>query len=181
MHDKVKSFCSAIKEIFPYHFKNKIVLDCGSLDINGNNRYLFEDCSYLGIDLVWGDNVDIVTSVFNYRPGFLFDTIISTGMLEHDIYHVSSLARMYDILKPGGLLLITAAGYGFKEHGTVSKSPQDSPLTNNYYKNIEGVDIVMGLPIHGFSMWELSYVENDIRFWGIKKVNESHIMPKAIS
>ena len=39
-------------------FKNKKVLDIGSLDINGSNRFLFEDCNYLGIDVGEGKNVD---------------------------------------------------------------------------------------------------------------------------
>ena len=41
-------WCEKIKEDFPEYFRNKRVLDVGALDYNGNNRYLFEDCEYIG-------------------------------------------------------------------------------------------------------------------------------------
>lgn len=44
MHKEQINYCLSIKNKYPELFKGKI-LDCGSLDINGNNRYLFEDTS----------------------------------------------------------------------------------------------------------------------------------------
>lgn len=37
-------WCKKIKKEYPQYFVSKRVLDIGSLDINGNNRGLFEDC-----------------------------------------------------------------------------------------------------------------------------------------
>src|SRR3954470_10882706 len=59
-HSQQIAFCQRVKALLPQHFTGKRVLDCGALDINGNNRYLFTDCEYTGIDVVGGPNVDIV-------------------------------------------------------------------------------------------------------------------------
>ena len=51
-HQEQINFCLYVKEKYPTFFNNKKVLDVGSGDINGNNRYLFEDCDYFGCDVV---------------------------------------------------------------------------------------------------------------------------------
>jgi hypothetical protein len=43
-HQAQQDFCNSVRQLFPDHFRGKTVLDVGSLDINGNNRYLFTDC-----------------------------------------------------------------------------------------------------------------------------------------
>lgn len=50
-HQEQVRFCESVREKFPSLFVGKKVLDAGSLDINGNNRYLFTDCEYVGIDV----------------------------------------------------------------------------------------------------------------------------------
>jgi len=60
MHKRVKDFILGIKQIHPEFFRDVDVLDCGSLDINGNNRQFFIDSLYTGIDIVDGKNVDVV-------------------------------------------------------------------------------------------------------------------------
>jgi hypothetical protein len=169
MHSRVKSFCLQVKDLFPDQFRGKSVLDCGSLDINGNNRYLFDGCKYHGIDIVDGPNVDTVTRVHEFLPGQLgvFDTIISTEMLEHDQFYFDTLWHMSDLLKPGGLMLITAAGFGREEHGTADKHPNDSPLTHDHYQNIYP-EFLRYLRLKEYEMYEISYLKTDIRFWGKK-------------
>jgi SAM-dependent methyltransferase len=168
MHKEVRRFCQSIKLQHPLHFKKADVLDCGSLDINGNNRYLFDDCNYMGIDIVEGKNVDIVTRVHEFNTTFQFDCVISTEMLEHDEYFADSLNAMFNCTKPGGLLLITAAGHGREEHGTHEMKPQDSPLTRDYYCNISVSMLLQGLDLTKFSWYTISYFKTDIRFAGIK-------------
>ena len=168
MHKEVKRFCLSVKNEHPEYFKNTDVLDCGSLDINGNNRYLFDNCNYMGIDIVEGKNVDIVTRVHEFKTDFQFDCVISTEMLEHDEYFADSLNAMFHCTKPGGLLLITAAGYGREEHGTHEMKPEDSPLTRDYYCNISVSMLLQGLDLTKFSSYTISYFKTDIRFAGIK-------------
>ena len=168
MHKEVKRFCQSIKIQHPLHFINASVLDCGSLDINGNNRYLFDNCNYMGIDIVEGKNVDIVTRVHEFKTDFQFDCVISTEMLEHDEFFADSLNAMFNLTSPGGLLLITAAGYGREEHGTHKIKPEDSPLTRDYYKNVDVPMLLQGLDLTKFNWYTISYFETDIRFAGIK-------------
>ncbi len=168
MHKEVKRFCQSIKLQHSLHFKNADVLDCGSLDINGNNRYLFDNCNYMGIDIVEGKNVDIVTRVHEFNSDDKFDCVISSEMLEHDEYFAASLNAMSHCTKPGGLLLITAAGFGREEHGTHKIKPEDSPLTRDYYCNISASMLLRGLDLTKFSSYTISYFKTDIRFAGIK-------------
>jgi hypothetical protein len=50
-HVQQVNFLKSVKEKFPNKFKNCTVLDIGSLDINGNTRFLFEKPTYVGIDV----------------------------------------------------------------------------------------------------------------------------------
>lgn len=50
-HQEQSDFCRRLVFRWPHLFDSKKVLDCGSLDINGNNRYLFRGGSYIGIDI----------------------------------------------------------------------------------------------------------------------------------
>ena len=59
-HESQISFLLKVKALMAEKFKNCRVLDIGSLDLNGNNRYLFEDYKYLGVDIGYGENVDLV-------------------------------------------------------------------------------------------------------------------------
>ena len=167
MHKAVVKYCQDVKRKFPDHFKNVNVLDCGSLDINGNNRYLFENSNYTGIDILLGKNVDHVSLVHKYDPEKKFDTIISTEMLEHDQHYRLSIKHMIEILKPGGLILITAAGKGRKEHGTKNAHPKDSPLTHDFYRNLDGKEFLEFTSL--FTYWEISQFRTDIRFAAIKE------------
>lgn len=169
MHKRVKQFFENVKKNLPQYFENKDVLDCGSLDINGNNRFLFQRCRYTGIDIVDGRNVDVVTQVHEYDPDKQYDVVISSEMLEHDMSYRQSLQNMFALTKPGGLLLFTAAGTDRPEHGTTEHHPGDSPLTHNYYVNITVEMIVGSIDLEEFSSFTISYLQTDIRFAGVKR------------
>lgn len=170
-HLRQRQFCESVQQRFKRFFRRVSVLDCGSLDINGNNRYLFDlNSTYTGIDIVKGENVDIVRRVHIHSG--LYDTIISTEMLEHDEFYEYSLQNMVKMLKPGGLLLITVAYILRPEHGTHETNPDDSPLTNGYYKNLTIEDIWQTIPpTEIFDEFEFTVGDkgNDLYFWGIKK------------
>ena len=91
-HPVQQQFCSNIKSRFPQYFKNVKVIDVGSLDINGNNKYLFEDCDYIGLDIIEGKNVDVVSVAHEYDgENESFDVVLSTNAMEHDIYYPKTL------------------------------------------------------------------------------------------
>jgi hypothetical protein len=186
-HDEQIDFCKKIKIKFPEYFKNKKVLDAGSLDINGNNRYLFDNCEYIGIDVGPGKNVDVVTPIHLYKSDIQYDFIVSTECFEHDMYYKESFKNILLLLKSGGMFMFTCATTGRDEHGTERTSPQNSPLTStsteekwkNYYHNISEKDLRESLDLTQFSDYyidehhevksaPLRFI-NDLYFWGIKK------------
>lgn len=180
-HPEQIEFCKQVKKRHPQFFKGKTVIDVGSLDINGNNRYLFQSfynpCKYLGIDIVPGKNVDLVApahEALNPYMGYIKftpDVIISTECLEHDEYWRDTIAAMYGVLKSGGLLLITAAGEGREEHGTKKIDPWCSPGTNDYYQNITTEMLSEVLKPEMFTEFFIGRNEKakDIYCYGIKK------------
>ena len=135
-HQEQKNFCVSIQSKFPDKFKGVSVLDIGSLDINGNNRYLFEDYTYIGVDLGEGKNVDVISRGHEFNSKELFDIAISTECFEHDEYWVQTINNIIAHLKSGGLFLFTCATDGRPEHGTRRTSPQDAPFVGDYYRNL---------------------------------------------
>lgn len=57
MHPEARDFSLFVKRMLNDFFIGKIVLDVGSGDINGNNRFLFENCEYNGNDVIQAKNV----------------------------------------------------------------------------------------------------------------------------
>ena len=144
MHNNVIEYIKTIKEKFPDKFTLSKVLDVGSLDINGNNSIFFNKCVYIWLDIIQWPNVDIVKDIKDFT--WRYDTIISTEMLEHNKYWKEWLLNMYNILNEWWLLLVTCANVNRKEHWTTRTTPQDSPATNDYYKNISPSEILEILP-----------------------------------
>jgi len=168
-HKAQIEFCQNVKRKYPDYFTGKRVLDAGSMYINGDNKYLFHQCNYIGVDLGEGRNVDIVSPVHKYKPGILFDVVISTEMLEHDKYYKKSLKKMFELLSPGGLLIITAAAKDRREHGTYGTDQASSPFTLDYYKNVTKEMIMNSMDMSKFKEFKLIIDENDLQFWGVKK------------
>ncbi len=182
MHEQARKFTLFIKEKFPQYFTGKKVLDVGSGDINGNNRFLFDaaTCQYEGNDVFPGRNVTLVckTSALPFVDNS-FDTIVSTECFEHDPDYQASFRKIVSMLKPGGLFFFTCASTGRAEHGTRRTTPDQSlgafggvELWQDHYKNLTVEDLDAAVDIKNtFSMYA-SYFHtsaNDLYFWGIKK------------
>lgn len=178
-HKEQKDYCLSVKSKHPNFFKNAKVLDVGSLDINGSNRYLFEDCEYTGIDVGPGKNVDIVCPGHKFEASDgSFDVIVSTECFEHDMYFPETLKNIIRMLRPGGLFFFTCGGDGRGEHGTLRTDTFSSPNTTqipewaNYYRNVneQWVREIIN-PEDVFESFQFSYmpVVCDFQFWGIKK------------
>jgi len=180
MHGEARDFTVFVKNILPDYFVNKVVLDVGAGDINGNNRFLFENCEYEGNDVIDAPNVTIVSKTKDLPfEDHSFDAIVSTECFEHDPEYADSFRKMYSILKPNGLFFFTCASTGRPEHGTRRTSPKDSYGTignlddmSDYYKNLTEHDVNDVLPFNAlFSCWDTYYNANscDLYVVGIKK------------
>lgn len=148
-------------------------MDIGSLDINGNNKYLFSQCLYIGVDIGEGNNVDFVTAGHELLlPEESVDVVVSTEAFEHDEHYEKTLKNIARILKPGGLFLFTCATTGRPEHGTRRSHAWAAPFVGDYYKNIDEADVRNSIDVDAlFSAHAFSTDSGacDIYFWGIKK------------
>lgn len=188
MHQEVRQFIKNIRKAsrskywLNSKFRFKRVLEVGSQNINGSPRKYFWFCDYTGIDISKGKGVDVVGRLTDlyYSVGSSFDfwlldeyydCIISVEMLEHDSTWKESLRIMYELLKPNGLMIITCASDDRAEHGTKRTSPQDSPNTTDYYRNISLDDFRNVLPREKFNEYVLQHArgKNDLQFYGTKK------------
>ena len=170
-HNEQREFCTSVKNQFPDKFNTVRVLDVGSLDINGNNQYLFHNSHYIGIDIGPGRNVDVISRGHEYDNEIPFDVVISTECFEHDEFYIQTIQNMYRLLKSGGMFLFTCATEGRPEHGTQRTSPGDAPFVPTYYKNLVESDIREALDIEAsFSQFAFHSRQNpaDLYFWGIK-------------
>jgi SAM-dependent methyltransferase len=180
MHPEARDFTIFVKQILSDFFINKLVLDVGAGDINGNNRFLFENCEYHGNDVIQANNVTIVSKTKDLPfEDNTFDTIISTECFEHDPEYKESFIKIYNMLKPDGLFCFTCASINRGEHGTRRTSPGCSYGTignledmSDYYKNLTEIDLNEVLPLNNlFSVYDTYYnsYSADLYFVGIKK------------
>jgi SAM-dependent methyltransferase len=186
MHEQAKRFTLFVKSILKDNFDSKYVLDVGSGDINGNNRFLFNNCIYQGNDVISAPNVTVVSKTKDLTfPDNTFDTIISTECFEHDPEYNESFKKIYKMLKPGGLFCFTCASTNRPEHGTRRTSPRDSYGTRggledmvDYYKNLTIKDVNEVLDLNSsFSVWNSYYNSTmcDLYFVGIKTSTDNKI------
>ena len=170
-HLQQQQFFDRIRARFPEKFKGISVIDFGSLDFNGSLKTMFTDCHYVGVDIHAGKNVDVVCKAHEYISEPV-DTIVSGEMLEHDEHWLESLLHMYALLKPGGLLAISAAGVGRPEHGTNRTMDPMWGTSPSYYRNITAqmfLNFIDALPTP-LKDWGIEVRTDicDIYFYGIK-------------
>ena len=97
-----------------------MVLDVGSLDINGSVREFFLDAKeYVGIDMMAGNGVDKVMEAHDILQVWkkeTFDTVLCLEMLEHDSEFWITVDNIRNVVKKGGLLVVTTPTFGFPLH-----------------------------------------------------------------
>ena len=180
MHKEAVHFIKFVASTFINYFFDKIVLDVGGGDINGNNRNIFTNCTYICNDVCPSENVNCVSRTKDVPfEDYYFDTIVSTECFEHDPEYTESFLKIYNILKPGGLFAFTCASTDRKEHGTRNSKPHQSYGTisdiedmRDYYKNLTVIELNEVLPLNDlFIIWKSYYnhFSKDLYFVGIKK------------
>jgi len=120
MHPSVMQFLR--ENIGECEIRGKEVLEIGSQDVNGSPREVIlphAPKKYIGVDAGHGKGVDLVMDVKDITSYFgidWFDVVISTEMLEHAHDWRLAVDQMKRVLRPGGLLVVTARGPGFPYH-----------------------------------------------------------------
>lgn len=175
-HAEQLNFVKCIKQHFNKYFEGSRVLEVGSLDINGSVRSLFTGCDYTGVDVAQGKGVDLVCEgqMLDFPSGY-FDTVISCEAMEHNPYWVETTANMFRLCRKGGVVIISCATHGRREHGTTRTNPNDSPLTLqlgwDYYRNLSEQDFMKAFPLDSwFSSFKFfrNWNSYDLLFVGIR-------------
>jgi ubiquinone/menaquinone biosynthesis C-methylase UbiE len=100
-----------------------MILDVGSMDINGTLREFVPDSSsYVGADRESGPGVDVILGNIKYLPfdHDSFDLVISTSCLEHDPQFWTTFYEMCRVVKRGGFIYLSAPS-----NGPVHRHPVD--------------------------------------------------------
>lgn len=124
MHESVMRFVARMVEEHRLNRHAWRVLECGSLDVNGSVRALFDRTSYHGIDIRAGAGVDEVADA-NDLPfdDDSFDVVVSTEMLEHDRRPWRSIAEMCRVSRR--YVIVTARGFDRRGAFPLHDYPQD--------------------------------------------------------
>lgn len=114
MHRSVHTFVKRM--VRKYGLQTKSVLEIGACNVNGSVRDLFAG-DYIGLDIVDGPGVDIVTkNIVGQFDSKRFEVVVTTEQLEHDPNPWLTMQAVKKVLKPGGYLVATARGNGFPHH-----------------------------------------------------------------
>ena len=158
MHQEVMDWLRSLRATDPLMFVGRRVLECGSLDINGTPRPFFDKCDYTGIDWREGPGVDVVSLVHKYKDKLKFDVVISTEMLEHDPYWLTSISSMLNLLRTDGSLLLTFGGINRPKH-ELETSPEEG-----YYKGLHSAVVYLHV-CHAFDVVHIWDDGNDVYMW----------------
>lgn len=136
MHRQVSDWLQARVREHPQHAgQGASVLELGSRNINGSPRTQWPaGTRWLGIDAHAGRDVDVVGVAHEQIPVHVegaVDVVVTTEMLEHDPFWQRTLEAAVQVLRPGGLLLLSCASKRRSPHHL-----EDSPVPGHY----EGLD-----------------------------------------
>lgn len=140
------------------------VVEFGARDINGSPRVLFPNAQWWGIDLVDGSAVDEVADAASWS-GEPADIVVCCEVLEHAESWRDIVASMAANTKPGGRVLITAAGPDRAPHSAV-----DGGLLRDgeHYENIKPAALQAALKAAGLDSIEVEVSGGDVYATGVK-------------
>ena len=119
-----------------------LVLDIGGRSVNGSVRGLFEGDPYLVIDPIAGPDVDVVADGATFTPDIAPSCVVCCEVFEHTPDAAAICAHAFDILEPGGVLIVTAAGPGRAPHSAIDGGPL---RPGEWYRNLTIADLVLWL------------------------------------
>ena len=147
-----------------------VIWDNNAFAHNGLVRPLFRDAQrYIGLDIREGMNVDVVGNAADWRPepAELFDTVVCCETLEHTDEGMDICMTAFDVLEPGGIFLITAAGPDRSTHSCVDGGPVLHP--GEYYHNVYQEKLSPWLEPFEFSIIDALTDPKDIYALAVKR------------
>ena len=140
------------------------VVEIGSRNINGTVRDLFPNARWYGIDLYEGPMVDEVADAATWQPAEPVDLVVSCEVFEHAESWRQIIANTRTMLRPGGRIVVTAAGPRRATHSGVDGGSQLHP--GEYYGNVEPLSLLETLKAAGFTQVEVDDQRTDVRGTG---------------
>lgn len=129
-------------------------LELGAVNVNGSGRPLFPNAQFLGVDRVPGRGVDVVCTAPIFDGEGRFDVVLTTETLEHAEQPGDVLESAWCSLRPGGMLLITAAADPRKPHRC---DGSEGSLHGEHYANVDPTGLRHLLTRTGFLVLELEH------------------------
>lgn len=122
-------------KVSEFDLRAERVIEVGSRNINGSIRPVFEPHAkaYIGVDVAEGSGVDVVADACTWRPDAPADLVVCMEVLEHCELAPMLIMSMFGMLRPGGILIITAAGPARAPHSAVDGGGLRS---DEFYANI---------------------------------------------
>ena len=168
-HPAQIEFVGNLKNKYPSYFRNKRILEIGSLYINGSIRQFFNNCAYLGVDIGIGSCVDLVANGEDLTfPDGSFDVVASCECFEHNPEWIKTFNNM--VRMSSGLVFFSCATTGRPEHGTSRTSRSDAPFCGDYYRNLTESNFIENCDFSSFKEFTFSVNDSakDLYFYGIK-------------
>ncbi len=110
-------------------------------------RDLFAGTSYVGVDAVPGEGVDVVANGADWRPAEPVDLVLCCEVFEHTPHWRAIVANAFAMLKRGGRAVFTCAGPGRKVHGL----NHDDPDCPGHYANLTAAELHAAMLDAGFA------------------------------
>src|SRR6266702_6452518 len=108
MHGSVLGFF--VNALNNSEVRHRSVLEVGSGNVNGSVRPIIcarGPASYLGVDIAEGDGVDRVidaTKLIEELEPAGYDVVVSTEMMEHVEDWQTTIANLFQMVAPGGII-----------------------------------------------------------------------------
>jgi len=163
MHAEAMAFC---RRTFDHIPTPAIVLEIGAYDVNGSARVLLPQTTRVhGIDVRPGPGVDAVIDATQYDGLETFDVVLCTETLEHAPDPQGVIACAWRSLKPGGVLIVTAAG---PERAPHSCDGLPFVPVGEHYGNIDPVELARWLSGWAFVTIEQNHAAGDVYARAVK-------------
>lgn len=146
MHENHFSKMNWFKNSFLSHYMQLNILDIGSLNnIDSDNYKLIfnvPNWNYVGLDIVEGNNVDIVVKdIYNFEEieNDSFDVVVSSYFFEYLKFYWKTMCEIKRILKKGGYVCIIVSSSVNNNRTTQSynKFQKDDLIKLAYYFDFE--------------------------------------------
>ena len=132
MHQQAYDY---VQQVAEEHGPFQSVLDIGGRNVNGSPKELFPNAKYTVLDIMPGDNVDIVADAAEWNPGNReFDCVLSTETFEHTPRVKEIVFNIAKILRQGGRAIMTCASSPRMPHSGIDGQQLRK---DEYYSNVE--------------------------------------------